>query len=247
MRKCLEEEECPFDASLEKVLPGVLAQFQQSAQDDQRRHEEVLDQLDVPQEAVGDGLANMRDQHMEVLNESSRIIGESLVETGNSVIAQVHDQCSPKDGPDEFELPFTGTVEQAMLGLIANLTPLVTDDASLFKMQVKHPSLHSLWCKWFGLETFHDSFGGVDGRNRKFKSKWRKDAKIDNTLHGRHRRLIEAINAEAKGTKQQPQAVIMEWEVLFSNSNYVTGNLVKALQCLGKIPKKKSRGATKKP
>ena len=58
--------------------------------------------------------------------------------------------------------------------------------------------------------------------------------------------MVAAISKEAKATNRQPEDVINEWEPLFQESNFVSGNLVVALQRLGKIPKRQSRGKTKK-
>ena len=113
-------------------------------------------------------------------------------------------------------------------------------------MAVRHGSLLSLYQEWFGIGPYsEDPFGGVHGRNAKFKG-WRKEAKIDSSLYSRNQWLVTAIMKEAKRTQQQPVAVIDEWEVLFKEANFVTGNFVVALQRLGKIAVRKSRGKTKK-
>ena len=193
------------------------------------------------------------------------MIGQALVETGTSVIARVNgastgalspNKAGTKTSPDKGTntSPDKGTNTSPKLqpspmdaSQEQDSPPLATeDDPTLFRMAVKHGSLQSLWEEWFGLGVYeHDIFGGVNGRNVKFPG-WRKKARIDPSHFSRHKRIIDCIIAEAKTTKQQPEQVLAEWEPLFQQSNFVTGNLVVALQHLGKIKRRQSRGKTKK-
>ena len=144
---------------------------------------------------------------------------------------------SPPTSPNEQPSP-TKTSVEGVEGVSPALATV--DDYSLFRMAVKHGSLESLWEEWFGLGVYAlDTFGGVNGRNVKFPG-WRKKARIDPSHFSRHKRIVEAIIAEAKLSRQQPEQVMAEWEPLFQQSNFVTGNFVVALQHLGKIKRRQS-------
>jgi hypothetical protein len=59
-------------------------------------------------------------------------------------------------------------------------------------MKPKHSNLESLYKEWYGLGEFDDSFGGVDGRNKMYGSKWR--SHIDCQYYSRAMRVVQAID-----------------------------------------------------
>jgi hypothetical protein len=104
-------------------------------------------------------------------------------------------------------------------------------------MSLKYPSLASVWNEWFGLEEYQDEHGGINGRNKKHGSKWRKH--LQGTSYPKVAQLIKGINAYALDNQQQPEEVIAEWEGIFMASKRSVNNMVKALQELGKLRKMK--------
>ena len=249
MKRSHLQEENPYDASMEKCLPGVNLRFQHAEEQRQQQHEAVLEALNIINTNV---LANQQ-KLMERESHFPRLLGEALVETGNSVIARacgdsVQTLSPPRvtgttlDGKSPEQ---TSPVElPSPLEELQNVPPH-KPDPSLIRMAVKHGTLTSLWNEWFGLANYADDFGGVHGRNQNCPG-WRKSAKIDNSLFSRHKRIVTAISEEAKRTGQQPEDIIREWEPLFQRANLVTGNFVVALQQLGKIKVRQSRGKTKR-
>ena len=252
MKRSHLEEKSPFDASIDKCLPGVNLRFERAEEQRQQQHQEILEALNI----INNNVRSNGDKLLERDRNFPRLIGEALVETGHNVIARANmdlddglspccltgttqngnsQPTSPEEQPCATEAPAHNSPDAHPLA-----------DPTLFRMSVKHGSLLSLWEEWFGLGHYAgDVFGGVHGRNLNNPG-WRKGARIDNSLYSRHKRLVEAIIKEAKKNNQQPEDVITEWEPLFQRANFVTGNLVVVLQQLGKIQVRQSRGKTKK-
>ena len=83
MRKAHLEEQCPFDASIDKCLPGVNIRFQRAEEQRQKQHALVIDALGEINRNVTDGFSYFKGREHDV----PRMIGEALVETGTNVIA----------------------------------------------------------------------------------------------------------------------------------------------------------------
>jgi Transcriptional activator of glycolytic enzymes len=256
MRNAHLEEKCPFNASLDKCLPGVNIRFQRAEEQRKKLHSDFMEAIKIVHNNMMEGFKAVRRSDQMV----PRMLGEALVETGTNMARASYG--SPKRCLNELAAlndspSFASNTSDARTSPLPmpnlddprmerpQLLEPTAGDPTLFRMNVKHGTLRSIWQEWFGLGPFEDAFGGVFGRNQNHTG-WRKAAKIDNSLYSRHQRLIMAISNEAKHTQQQPEDVIDEWEALFQAANFVTGNLVVALQQLGKIPVRKSRGKTKK-
>lgn len=246
----MENEECPLDAKLEAVLPGVHQRFQIARQDMATIENTVVTGFSDVQKQIQDGFKHITDSHQSVLLESSVMIGNSLVNAGQTLIQSPRVNKSP--GTEELQ-EGTGANEPARspgsnLNQLfrAEGDPQQTEEAvPTFRFKNKHGSLMSIWNEWFGLNEYEDGMGGVAGRNEKLGRKWRKEANLDASQYSRHQRLVVAIGKEAGLMSQQPEDVIADWEPLYAGCNYSAGNLVKGLQQVGKIPTKKARGKNK--
>lgn len=100
---------------------------------------------------------------------------------------------------------------------------------------MKYPSLLSVWREWFGLDEYYDEFGGIDGHNKLHRPKWRKH--LNGTCYSKVSQLIKGINAYSETAGTQPEAVIAEWEGIFTACKHSANNMVKALRSLGKLKK----------
>jgi Transcriptional activator of glycolytic enzymes len=104
-------------------------------------------------------------------------------------------------------------------------------------------TLTEVWQEWFGLGDFDDGLGGVVGQNTRFGNKWRREAKfLDASQFSQTQRIIVVISTQAHERSVQPEEIVAEWESMFEAANKSLGNLVRALQQLNYIPKRKSRG-----
>ncbi|CAB9518618.1 hypothetical protein SEMRO_949_G223660.1 [Seminavis robusta] len=112
-----------------------------------------------------------------------------------------------------------------------------------YYLKMRHNTLASFWNEWYGLEEFEDGFGGIDGRNKKHGSKWRKHLPATELSYRTrlHNGIVSIDNDNNKETKD----VIEEWEPLFTVARNSIGNLVKALQQQNKLPKGKRCGKPK--
>jgi predicted HNH restriction endonuclease len=101
-----------------------------------------------------------------------------------------------------------------------------------------------LYKEWYGLGEFNDSFGGVDGRNKMYGSKWR--SHIDRQHYSRTMRVVLAIDVTAPVNGCSWREAVNELEPVFQEVNKSLANMVKKLQEKGIISKGKTRGVKRK-
>ena len=112
-------------------------------------------------------------------------------------------------------------------------------------MVPKHTSLVDMYNEWYGLgRKYEDDFGGINGRNMAYGNKWR--GHLPNQQYSRTARIIAAIEKRAADTNTSIPSCISEMDALFKEKKGVLSNYVEELQLQGLIPKKASRGKTKK-
>ena len=113
-----------------------------------------------------------------------------------------------------------------------------------YQMVPRHSSLVDMWNEWFALGKYEDHWGGIHGRNAGYGKKWR--AHLPNRQYSRTARIIAAIEKKLIETNTPIPNCIAEMDVLFKEKKGVLSKCVESLQELGLIPKKASRGITKK-
>ena len=120
-------------------------------------------------------------------------------------------------------------------------------DHRTFTMKIKHATLRDMHDEWFGVGSFLDKHGGVEGRERHFgkhKAKWRRH--LDNQHFSRTKRLVQAIVEYATSNDVSKEQACDELETHYQNSKRSLLNTVKTLQGLGLIQKQKDRGRRSK-
>ncbi|MGL5915852.1 MAG: hypothetical protein ACRCZG_06290 [Culicoidibacterales bacterium] len=71
----------------------------------------------------------------------------------------------------------------------------VLEKQKAYRMTPKHFRLTEMYAEWVGEGDFHDEFGGIEGRNKKFGSQWRKHFPAH--TYSRTERTIKGIRAYA--------------------------------------------------
>ena len=111
-------------------------------------------------------------------------------------------------------------------------------------MVARHKSLHDLWDEWFGLSAFADDLGGINGRNQKFKSKWRKH--LNTQQYSRIARIIAGIEKHANDNSVPwGDSIDALSQAFIIDGNCSVYNMVVVMQEQGLLPKKASRGKNK--
>jgi Transcriptional activator of glycolytic enzymes len=68
----------------------------------------------------------------------------------------------------------------------------------VYRMVKRHPSLVDMWDEWHGTGMFLDDLGGIEGRNKRFKAKWRKHFKgPQSQQYSQTKCIIESIRKYA--------------------------------------------------
>ena len=123
----------------------------------------------------------------------------------------------------------------------APAVPVTPPDAHRsFRMVPKHNRLTDLYSEWCGLGRYKDDYGGIAGRDKLYKGRWRKH------LHAMHysraKRTVAAIEEFAKQHELQPLEACSSLEPAFEASKFSTGNFVQHCQAEGLLKRRKARG-----
>lgn len=253
MKAALENEEAPFDADLEKVLPGVHERL--------NAHTSQLHafgaKLDGTERRVGSlieqGIQIMLEHQTQCLTEQSALVGASLVHVGQQMLSPRGDSVGDAASTGTNQSPPASPLAPKQAEKVTNSNsnqqlakPTAVPPEAVYPIKPVHKNFKGLWEQWFGFGECRDEFGGVPGRNERFGSAWRKESGITPDFNSRMNRVIKAAVAESKDRRVQPVDVVDCWEEIFAAGNYRLSTLVANLMKLGKIKKKASRGKTKK-
>jgi Centromere DNA-binding protein complex CBF3 subunit, domain 2/Transcriptional activator of glycolytic enzymes len=271
MAFALEQEECPLDAKLEHVIPG-LHQWQSSNYAAVKAVESKVDKLGDTVNTRFDRLEENQQQQQE---ETEQKLAGSFLNIAESLLRKRKLDSSSDRQPDNEEPcdddPFdlcgisigseqNGTMEAPNDGHIAQPitarhsrasnqrsseqtgTTTVQEYQSI-SMMPKHQSLSDLWDEWYGLGKFTNSLGGFDERERKFGTKWRKKNKaIDAIQFSRTKRIIEAIKRHSEASVVSTAETIAQLEEAFLECKSSVGLFVDLLQQRGMLKKMAPRG-----
>ncbi|CAB9518359.1 expressed unknown protein [Seminavis robusta] len=181
--------------------------------------------------------------------EIEKAVGFTLVEAGTRMITQ-QSPVAQSDNDNDNEPFLTEEDVDEIMAEVDGTSPAgaptspagasTVEDHYRFQLVKKHSCLCNVSNEWFGLDEFADAYGGIEGRNKVHKNRWRKY--LDSNLFSAHKRVVKGVEAYAAETKQDAKAVIAEWEDFFTEVKGSMGLLVKLLQGkkLIKVGKSKS-------
>ena len=267
MKVAIETEQSPLDANLEKVLPGVHSWHKANdlaITSLGRKVETLAESVQEGFQRLVEAQSSQRAESDQRLASSFIQVATSLI-GGNPKKIQTppkftylatEEQGSPGDSSDGdcdmtnaelFTSPAGATKNNDIL-LNKSFSPSparqpTDEDLKLhqtFRMVLKHSTLINLYAEWTGTDAFNDGFGGVEGRNRLFKAKWRKH--IDPTLHSNTKRAVDGIRNFAKREKFEIIQACISLQHHFVQCNCCVGKFVVVLQKMGLVLVQKKRG-----
>jgi hypothetical protein len=220
MRLAAELEESPLDANLEKVIPGMNRWHatHNSALDALARDlNGFRDHIGEEVKDVKGGLESIN--HRMHINERERLLSEKRFGQTLLRIVQAYARKDGDNGDNEgLEASLEELTNQSQRSLLQSIpteatmmTASPTEGEELliananedhegtyqsYKMIFKHQHLQSLYDEWHGTGEFADSLGGIEGRNKKFGTKWRKH--LSQMQYSRSMRIVKAIKNYAE-------------------------------------------------
>jgi Transcriptional activator of glycolytic enzymes len=242
MKKALQEEKSPLDACLESVLPGVHQWHQANNQAVVR----LVERVDVFAEGTAGGINTLitKMERMEQQREEQdrRIV--TMLELGAQAFRK-----------EQFsERPLTTTTTATQIENETNrpagappATPTTNEEDDVdvhasYRMRPKHRNLTELYDEWIGAGDFADNYGGIEGRNKKYRAQWRKH--IPPHVHSRTERTVEGIRAYAKQKGLHVYDACRQLQAEYEARKFSVANMVNYLINIGVLDKKKSRGRT---
>ena len=252
MSQALHQEECPLDASLEKVMPGVHQWHQVTNDSINNLSKTVKDfqgEVKGELEHLHSTLLTAKEDSKLDLAKVHMAIALQLMQGGVGDVNSVNMNCISNmlltmPQPTVRTSPEATTTSPTTTGdEIAD--PAELDANRLFRMKPKHTSLTGLIKEWFGLNEFADELGGIQGRINKYKSttKWRKHCMIHPQHFSRTMRCVKAVEEHArKRSIDEMTDAAAELEDKFAACGKSLASFVTWAQCNGLLSKSASRG-----
>jgi Transcriptional activator of glycolytic enzymes len=249
MRTALAEEKSPLDACLETVLPGVHQWHLANNQAINR----LGDKMDNMAESVGNAIQSLINQ----VSRSEQIRSEqeqrlaALLEIGSNVLRNGGSASTGMSTAttynDNTQMEFSNEQSTGSLdGSLSLQAVTVSEDEDdlerhkKYRMKPKHRSLTDLYAEWVGEGDFADEFGGIEGRNKRFGARWRKQ--LVPYIYSRTERTVKGIRAFAVQEDITVYDACERMQEHFVKCKYSVANLVGYFTSVGLLTKKKPRG-----
>ena len=245
----IANEKDPLDASLEKVLPGVHQWHRINNAEMSKLQTLVKDAVEGLTLKVDDMHSTMlstREDTSRQLSAAFMQMSQYFLQHGNSVAGD------PSRISDALQQVQVGAMEYiAEEAETANDNEGETMDPAdlhaLFRMVPKHIVLLGLMHEWYGVGDYYDSYGGIEGRNKTYKARWRKKCHLNAMHFSRTERTVRAVEAYAKNNSMDKfDAAVALQQVFEIDCKTSVTNFVLWAQQEGLIAKSKSRGTRKK-
>lgn len=211
MTKELSDQKDPLDANLEKVLPGV-HQWHRINSNQMSKLEESLRRIDGKLES---GFEQMSETIALSQKESDKHLALSFLNIAQKLLDRNGLSVNVQTGVighSPGATSVTGVTEELLMSPIgggnsnpASATATTNDKEAdpadthmLFRMVPKHLNLLELVNEWFGNGDYYDEYGGIDGRNKRYKARWRKKCSINLMHYSRTERTVRAVEEYGK-------------------------------------------------
>jgi hypothetical protein len=270
MRTALFTEQCPFDADLEKVIPGLNQRLHVN-------HAAIIDlgnRIDHMDTMIDNRFSQIDNRFSQIDNRLSQIerslhersqvanvspLNNRMLEDLLQVICNHLQNSSgheatfptPARGDHRATFPPPQPVRRDVAGSNAyqllqhsqqraSSTDLPDVPPENYRWQYDQLDLSDVWDQWFGLGRFADGYGGIEGRDKDYKTRWRKH--LNAKEHSRLSQIVYGIIAYGKDNSIEPEDVIVLWTPLYEGCGNKISNFVFLLQERSMIKKCAKRG-----
>jgi Transcriptional activator of glycolytic enzymes len=236
MEVALRNEDCPLDAKLESVLPGVHAWHkdnQTELKDVGRKINAIDEKLEMINENLARGLDCIDEHAQQRQVQSNRRIAASFLDiaqhflSGNDGSARTVNDLMPQLGESNGDADYdddpmhVSLTEDDALDLTNEDRATQQSSSALDKVYQFAPKIHTLsdlYDEWNGTGNWQgDPHGGIIGRNREHKSKWRKNLPSRAKQHySRMARSIAAVQFFAKQNRCSEKEAVAILEDMYT-------------------------------
>jgi hypothetical protein len=249
METQLNTQECPLDASLEKVLPGV-HQWHRINNQEMTMIKRSMNELG---DRVAQGFMDIQLALQGTKDETMQQLANTLVSASALLLTRPHTGTTGTAfsttgvAPRGHSVEGTATdSEQRVSTTVNDVSPI--DPAELhgrFRMRPKHENLLCLIREWYGTDEFFDDFGGIEGRNKKHGNKWKKRCNIHPMHFSRTQRTVKAVLQYAQNHNTTKEEAAMELDTYYQLADRSVGKFVLWAQSEGLIVTREKRGRAK--
>lgn len=259
MRKALAEEKSPLDACLESVLPGV----HQWHHANNAAVSSLRDEMKTMNADIKDGIQQIVGELQEArqLRADQDIQIATLLDMGRQVLLtgkpieeiatrNYTNNSAPFFTPQRnsihlFQTPMATTTPTNVNTQQSQDDTVEMEHHSTYVMKPQHKTLVGLLSEWVGVGDFHDEFGGIEGRNKKFGASWRKHFVA--FTYSRTERTVKGIRAYAEQRTISDFDACRELQEVFEQRKFSVSNMVNYFKDQGLLTTRKPRGKLNGP
>ena len=203
MKEAIDNEQCPLDASLEKVIPGLHQWHHENHTAVKLLDLKVSRENEAMTEAMQEGFSLLQDALVQERTDRENALHKLFTDLADALSPNKRRRVSDRSNCVSEGVSSTEALanfRESLARLDSNSNPssstngngTLNDEPWLapvhqdFHMQSKHDSLQNLYDEWYGLGRYLDEvWQGVSGREEKFGKKWRKSTSTATTSHAR--------------------------------------------------------------
>ena len=247
MKTTLTNDDCPLDAKLESVLPGM-ARWNKAHDETMRTALDNIGDLTNKVKEMSEQMETMDSNTMSCFVDLKKNLAEAFAGAAINL------------SPESFPAPktFAGPLDELDHHLSEHLAasasqkpaaakapqPPASPPTRLFFMKPKHSTVKGLYEEWYGLESYADDLGGIHGRENSLPKSWRKH--LNRQQFSRTARIVQVVDAVMAQNSCPYSQATETLEDLFAKSNCSVAKMVTNLQNAGLLPKGKPRGTKRK-
>jgi hypothetical protein len=257
MTQELASQNDPLDANLEKVLPS-LHEWHKINKDEMLRLKQAVSTMDCKvsdiHSKIDSGFGDIKDALMSNKVQLKQELAGSFLEIAKYLVQDAGGQVSDHTTVAEIVNLRRMTIDEPIFANAAQDTgdtsPIIetdpAEDHQLYRMKPKHLILLDVVHEWFGTGDYYDEYGGIDGRNKLFKSRWKKLCCINQMQYSRTMRTINAVEEYARRNNNIDKYLAAEQlQQCYEECKCSIANFVRWAQSKELLEKKRSRGKNK--
>jgi hypothetical protein len=253
----LSSENDPLDANLEKVLPS-LHEWHRINKDAMMHLKQAVTTMGSKMEHIDtkmdSGFGEIKETLMSNKVQLKQELAGSFLEIAKYLVKDAGGEVSDRTTVAEIvDLSRMTLVEPATANAAQDTgepsPETETDPAEehrLFRMIPKHLTLLDLVHEWFGTGDYYDEYGGIEGRNKSSKSRWRKYCCINQMQYSRTERSVKAVQEYARRKNIDMYLAAEQLQERFEECKCSVAKFVTWAHGEELLAKKKSRGKNKR-
>jgi hypothetical protein len=250
MARELTNQQDPLDANMEKVLPSLHQWHRINNEEMSRLKQSLCEKVDDLAAKFETGFESFNNVLMSNKSDLKQELAHTFLQIAKGFL---QDGAIVNNSTFEDIAARQRITQEPVEDTAGTSNPAQDDDIEvdpaeahqMFRMVPKHVVLWDLVHEWFGTGDYYDDYGGIEGRNIAFKTRWRKLCGLNAMHYSRTERTVRAVQQYGKINKLDKYVAAERLQPQFEQCKCSITNFVAWAQDENLLEKKAARGRAK--